>query len=97
MGSSLNRWQLLHIAGQFESPAAIIGDFLNALGPTKVPYFKDIGPRESTHKASDIVSLRLDRCLGRGQALSIESKVLSRGPSDHHPILLDLVTIPGDA
>ena len=88
-GQFLNRWQLLHVAGQLEAPAAIIGDF-NAPGPIKMPYFQDIGPRETTHKASDILSLRLDRCMARGLHCT-EAQVLSKGPSDHHPILLNLV------
>jgi endonuclease/exonuclease/phosphatase family metal-dependent hydrolase len=87
-GQFLNRWQLLHIASTLEGPAAIIGDF-NAVGPTVLPGFRDIGPRRRTHRASNIVNLRLDRCLTREVRLT-GSQVLERGASDHHPIVLDL-------
>src|ERR1019366_7238975 len=87
-GQFLNRWQLLHIASALEGPAAIIGDF-NAVGPTLLPGFRDIGPRRRTHRSANIVNLRLDRCLARDIA-AMGSKVLERGASDHHPIVLDL-------
>jgi endonuclease/exonuclease/phosphatase family metal-dependent hydrolase len=87
-GQFLNRWQLLHIAGALEGPAAIIGDF-NAVGPIKIPHFSDIGPRQRTHRASNILALRLDRCMGRGLQC-VSGRVLEKGPSDHHPILLEL-------
>jgi endonuclease/exonuclease/phosphatase family metal-dependent hydrolase len=87
-GQFLNRWQLLHIASALEGPAAIIGDF-NAVGPTVLAGFRDIGPRRRTHRASNIVNLRLDRCLARDIRLA-GSQVLERGASDHHPIVLDL-------
>ncbi len=87
-GQFLNRWQLLHIASALEGPAAIIGDF-NAVGPTLLPGFRDIGPRRRTHRASNIVNLRLDRCLARDLRLGA-AQVLDRGASDHHPIVLDL-------
>jgi endonuclease/exonuclease/phosphatase family metal-dependent hydrolase len=87
-GQFLNRWQLLHVASALEGPAAIIGDF-NAVGPTVLPGFRDIGPRRRTHRASNIVNLRLDRCLARDIRL-VDAQVLARGASDHHPIVLDL-------
>jgi endonuclease/exonuclease/phosphatase family metal-dependent hydrolase len=87
-GQFLNRWQLLHIAEVLEGPAAIIGDF-NALGAVPLPGFRDVGPRQSTHRASNVVSLRLDRCMARELACNA-SEVLEKGPSDHHPIVLDL-------
>jgi endonuclease/exonuclease/phosphatase (EEP) superfamily protein YafD len=87
-GQFLNRWQLLHIASALEGPSAIIGDF-NAVGPTMLPGFRDIGPRRRTHRASNIVNLRLDRCLAREIRLT-GAQVLERGASDHHPIVLDL-------
>ena len=87
-GQFLNRWQLLHIIRRLSGPAAIVGDF-NAVGPTQLPGFRDVGPRRATHAAANLISLRLDRCLASG--LSCEtSEVLDRGPSDHHPIVLDL-------
>jgi endonuclease/exonuclease/phosphatase family metal-dependent hydrolase len=87
-GQLLNRWQLLHIANALEGPAAIVGDY-NALGPIKLPGFKDIGPRQSTHNPANVISLRLDRCMGRGLHCS-HARVLARGASDHHPIALDM-------
>ena len=91
-GQFLNRWQLLHIASALDGPAAIIGDF-NAVGPTPLPGFRDIGPRRRTHRASNIVNLRLDRCLARDVRLA-GATVLERGASDHHPIVLDLACAP---
>ena len=87
-GQFLNCWQLLHIANALEGPAAIVGDY-NAVGPIKVPGFKDIGPRQPTHSPTNVISLRLDRCMGRSLRCS-HARVLARGPSDHHPIALDL-------
>lgn len=88
-GQFLNRFQLHHIAYALEGPAVIMGDF-NAVGPIVMPEFRDIGPRQWTHKASNVVSLRLDRCMGR-EVRCISAAVLDKGPSDHHPILLELV------
>ena len=92
-GQFLNRWQLLHIASALDGPAAIIGDF-NAVGPTPLPGFRDIGPRRRTHRASNIVNLRLDRCLARNVRIA-GAMVLERGASDHHPIVLDLAVEAG--
>ena len=88
-GQFLNRFQLAHIANALEGPAAIIGDF-NAVGPIMMPEFRDIGPRQWTHKSANVVSLRLDRCMGR-EVRCLQAAVLDKGPSDHHPILLELV------
>ncbi len=87
-GQVLNRLQLLRIAEALEGPAAIIGDF-NSVGPTLLAGFEDVGPRRRTHKASKIVALRLDRCMARSLRCSA-AEVLDKGPSDHHPIVLDL-------
>ena len=92
-GQFLNRWQLLHIANALDGPAAIVGDY-NAVGPIKLAGFKDIGPRQRTHSPNNIISLRLDRCMARGLHCSY-ARVLARGPSDHHPIRLDLHVLPG--
>ena len=78
-----------------EGPAAIVGDY-NAVGPIKLAGFKDIGPRQPTHSPSNIISFRLDRCMARGLRCS-HGRVLARGPSDHHPISLDLQVVPGAA
>ena len=92
-GQFLNRWQLLHVVEVLEGPAAIIGDF-NAVGAIPLPGFRDIGPRRRTHRAGNVVALRLDRCMGRGLACHA-SEVLEKGASDHHPMLLDLK--PGES
>ena len=94
-GQFLNRWQLLHIASALDGPAAIVGDY-NAVGPIKLAGFKDIGPRQPTHSPTNIISFRLDRCMARGLRCS-HGRVLARGPSDHHPIALDLHVVPGAA
>ncbi len=87
-GQFLNRWQLLHLSEVLEGPAAIIGDF-NAVGAIPLPGFRDIGPRQRTHRAGNVVALRLDRCMGRD--LTCEAtEVLEKGASDHHPIRLEL-------
>jgi endonuclease/exonuclease/phosphatase (EEP) superfamily protein YafD len=91
-GQFLNRWQLVHIANTLDGPAAIVGDY-NAVGPIKLAGFKDVGPRQSTHSPNDIISFRLDRCMARGLRCSF-ARVLARGSSDHHPILLKLHTSP---
>ncbi len=87
-GQFLNRFQLRHIIETLDGPAAIIGDF-NAVGPVGLMGFSDIGPRKRTHRAGNIIALRLDRCLARGLACSA-SEVLDKGPSDHHPMVLDM-------
>jgi endonuclease/exonuclease/phosphatase family metal-dependent hydrolase len=99
-GQFLNRFQLRHIIEQMEGPAAIIGDF-NAVGPVGLSGFSDIGPRKRTHRAGNIVALRLDRCIARGLSCHA-SEVLDKGPSDHHPMVLDMAvsgafTIPSMA
>lgn len=87
-GQLLNRRQLTCIARSLDGPAAIIGDF-NAVGPTVLPGFLDVGPREPTHVARNVMLFRLDRCLVRGLHCT-EAQALERGPSDHRPIILDL-------
>jgi endonuclease/exonuclease/phosphatase (EEP) superfamily protein YafD len=87
-GQFLNRWQLLHIARSLKGPAAVVGDY-NAVGPIRVAGLKDVGPRQPTHLASNIISLRLDRCMVR-ELRCTGARVLDRGPSDHRPIVLDL-------
>jgi endonuclease/exonuclease/phosphatase (EEP) superfamily protein YafD len=87
-GQILNRLQLLHVANALHGEAAIVGDF-NSVGPIILPAFKDVGPRQRTHRARNIISLRLDRCMAR-DLRCISARVLERGASDHRPILLDL-------
>ncbi|MDB5734958.1 MAG: hypothetical protein JWN16_1595 [Alphaproteobacteria bacterium] len=87
-GQFLNRFQLRHIIEQMEGPAAIIGDF-NAVGPVGLHGFSDIGPRARTHRAGNLIALRLDRCIARGLVCRA-SEVLDKGRSDHHPMVLDM-------
>lgn len=87
-GQLHNRRQLLRIAQSLEGRAAVIGDY-NALGPTLLPGFHDVGPRMATHFATNMVPVRLDRCLVRGLHC-IGARTLERGPSDHRPIVLEL-------
>jgi endonuclease/exonuclease/phosphatase (EEP) superfamily protein YafD len=89
-GQLLNRWQLLRVIRAVEGPAAVIGDY-NAIGPTLLPGFKDVGPREPTHVARNVLRFRLDRCLVRGLDCA-DARALERGPSDHRPIALELAT-----
>jgi hypothetical protein len=72
--------------------AAVVGDY-NLIGPTLLPGFHDVGPREHTHIAGDIVPLRIDRCLIRGVAC-LEAKALLRETSDHRPIVIRLNAAP---
>jgi endonuclease/exonuclease/phosphatase (EEP) superfamily protein YafD len=92
-GQLLNRRQLLRIARTLDGPAAVIGDY-NAVGPTALPGFRDVGPREPTHIASNVLPFRLDRCLVRGLHCA-DARALDRGPSDHRPIALELAAQPG--
>jgi endonuclease/exonuclease/phosphatase family metal-dependent hydrolase len=87
-GQVLNRRQLRHIAQRLPPRAAVIGDY-NLVGPVLLPGFRDVGPRRFTHRMSDMVPLRLDRCVVRG-LICTQSAVLQRGGSDHHPIALTL-------
>ena len=91
-GQFLNRWQLSHAARAIEGPAVLVGDY-NVVGPIRLAGFRDIGPRERTHRAGNVISVRLDRCMARG-VVSTHTGVLERGPSDHHPILLELAVAP---
>jgi endonuclease/exonuclease/phosphatase (EEP) superfamily protein YafD len=89
-GQWLNRWQLMRLSSTLHGPAMIIGDF-NALGPTYLPGFADVGPRERTHMCGNLLPVRLDRCLARG-IRCLSTQVLDRGASDHHPIVLTFQT-----
>ncbi len=89
-GQVLNRRQLWRIAAALPERAAVLGDF-NLVGPCLVPGFRDVGPREPTHRAADVVPLRIDRCLARGLDC-FAPQVLGRASSDHHPIVVNLVS-----
>jgi len=84
----LVRRQLRHIAEATIGRIAIVGD-MNAVGPTSLAGFEDVGPRKRTHLVKGILPVRIDRCLTRGISCP-RSAVLDRGRSDHHPILLEL-------
>lgn len=91
-GQILNRTQLLHVVSALDGPAAVVGDY-NAIGPIRLPGFEDIGPRRATHSPNNMIAFRLDRCMARGLRCS-NAQILARGPSDHHPIRLDLQVLP---
>lgn len=92
-GQLLNRRQLRHVAQHLPLHAAILGDY-NLVGPPMLPGFQDVGPRHPTHNMSDMVPLRLDRCLIRGLSC-LQAGVLERGTSDHRPIVVQLSRTPG--
>jgi endonuclease/exonuclease/phosphatase family metal-dependent hydrolase len=73
------------------APAVIAGDF-NMVGPLRLAGFDEVGPREATHYANGVLPLCLDRCFVRGFARAA-AWTLSRGNSDHRPILLDLAPL----
>ena len=87
-GQLLNRRQLRCIAQALPTRAAVLGDY-NLVGPALLPGFHDVGPREPTHRAGDMVPLRIDRCLVRGLACA-KAAALPRQSSDHRPILVRL-------
>lgn len=88
-GQLLNRRQLRRIRSAFvHRAAAIIGDF-NVVGPVLLNGFKDVGPRQHTHRARKMVPFRLDRCLARGLECH-RAWTLDYGRSDHRPIVVDL-------
>lgn len=87
-GQALNRRQLRRIARSLPHRAIVMGDF-NLVGPCLLPGFRDVGPRQPTHIAGDIVPLRIDRCLVRGMHCT-SAAVLSRASSDHRPIAVEL-------
>jgi hypothetical protein len=89
-GQLLNRRQLRHVVRHLPLRAAILGDY-NLVGPPMLPGFQDVGLRRPTHRMSDLVPLRLDRCLIRG-LVCLAADVLERGTSDHHPIMVQLAT-----
>ena len=87
-GQLLNRRQLRRIAARLPHHAAVVGDY-NLVGPVLLPGFRDVGPRRPTHRMSDVLPLRLDRCVVRGLNCE-DAAVLPRGASDHRPITIRL-------
>jgi endonuclease/exonuclease/phosphatase family metal-dependent hydrolase len=82
------RRQLREAAAAIAGVGAVIGDF-NMIGPAGLPGFSDVGPREPTHVASDMLPVRIDRCFVKGMACRT-ARALSAGRSDHRPMLLEL-------
>ena len=91
-GQMLNRRQLRQIAHMLPHSAAILGD-CNLVGPSLLPGFRDVGPRRWTHAAGSLIPVRLDRCFVRGLE-SCGTRLLPRGLSDHHPIVVYLAVHP---
>ncbi len=89
-GQLLNRRQLRCVASALPAHAAVLGDY-NLVGPTLLRGFRDVGPREPTHRAGDVVPLRIDRCLVRGLICS-NVNALHRSNSDHRPIVVRIGT-----
>ena len=89
-GPVLNRRQLRRVAKHLPAHAAVLGDY-NLVGPCLLPGFRDVGPREHTHRAAELVPLRLDRCLVRG-LLCGPVQALHQSASDHRPIAVRLGT-----
>ncbi|GAC1345542.1 MAG: hypothetical protein NVSMB18_25470 [Acetobacteraceae bacterium] len=89
-GQVLNRRQLRCVAKALPPHAAVLGDY-NLVGPTLLRGFRDVGPREPTHNAADVIPLRIDRCLVRGLICG-NVHALHRSSSDHRPIVVRLGT-----
>ncbi len=87
-GQVLNRRQLRAVVRHMPPRAAVLGDY-NLVGPALVPGFRDVGPREPTHRSLDLVPLRIDRCLVRG-LICHDARALPRAGSDHRPIAVRL-------
>ena len=87
-GQVLNRRQLRLIAERLPARGAVLGDY-NLVGPALLPGFRDVGPREPTHRMADMVGVRLDRCLVRGLRCR-HAEILPHRLSDHHPIKVEL-------
>jgi endonuclease/exonuclease/phosphatase family metal-dependent hydrolase len=90
-GQMLNRLQLRRIAAVLSPRAAILGD-CNMIGAPFLPGFRDVGERQPTHRSAGLLPLRLDRCFVRGFQCAA-TEVLAPGASDHHPLLVSLVTV----
>lgn len=91
-GQLLNRRQLDRIFKVLPTKAAVLGD-CNLVGPVLHFGFHDVGPRKPTHSAGGLLRLRLDRCFIRDLECR-EARVLAKGTSDHHPIMVHLVEAP---
>lgn len=87
-GQMLNRRQLRRIASALPQRAAILGD-CNMVGAPFLPGFADVGSRQATHRMSNLIPLRLDRCFIRGLHCTF-AQVLDQGASDHRPLKVAL-------
>jgi endonuclease/exonuclease/phosphatase family metal-dependent hydrolase len=87
-GQVLNRRQLRRVAAALPHNAAVLGDY-NLVGPALLRGFRDVGPREHTHRAAELLPLRIDRCLVRGLVCGAV-QALHRSSSDHRPIVVRL-------
>ena len=85
-GQMLNRLQLRRIATVLPERAAILGD-CNMLGAPFLRGFRDVGPRQMTHRMQGMLPLRLDRCFIRGLGY-LSGEILDRGASDHRPLMV---------
>lgn len=83
-GQMLNRRQLRRIAAALPQRAAILGD-CNMIGAPFLPGFQDVGARQATHRMSNMIPLRLDRCFIRGLTC-LSAELLDQGASDHRPL-----------
>ncbi len=83
-GQIMNRRQLRRIATALPERAAILGD-CNMVGAPFLPGYKDVGSRQATHRMSNVIPLRLDRCFIRNLHC-IAFEVLDQGASDHRPL-----------
>jgi endonuclease/exonuclease/phosphatase family metal-dependent hydrolase len=83
-GQIMNRRQLRRIAAALPERAAILGD-CNMVGAPFLPGYKDVGSRQATHRMSNVIPLRLDRCFIRNLHCT-EFEVLDQGASDHRPL-----------
>lgn len=91
-GQIMNRRQLRRIAAALPHRAAILGD-CNMIGAPFLPGFQDVGARQATHRMSNLIPLRLDRCFIRGLVCR-SAEVLEQGASDHRPLKVVLAIQP---
>jgi endonuclease/exonuclease/phosphatase (EEP) superfamily protein YafD len=87
-GQWTNRRQLNRVFDSLPPHAAVLGD-CNMVGAIRPRRFREVGPKSPTHLAGSLVPLRLDRCFVRGLECT-EARVLAKGGSDHHPIMVRL-------
>jgi endonuclease/exonuclease/phosphatase family metal-dependent hydrolase len=93
-GQRAVRRQLRIAADAVGAAGAVIGN-MNMIGPSGLGWgpdrWRDAGPKAPTHTVKGILPLRLDRCLVKGWQVKATT-TLDHGPSDHCPIVVDLLT-----